>query len=179
MSKYLCRLLISILLLGLGGITHAAFGQCICDACAPSAAAVAPVILERDDFKAPVDGSFQQIIAPTVPGTCLTVVGAIREGVLSDARIPNLPSDIDRDTYQLAFLAPIAATTFTLTLQHNLDENTFTLVVQDVATRRLIRECSFGLLDPNECVVQVSGNVNLTITGVFAGVYILRITHGL
>lgn len=175
MSKYLCRLLISIMMLGLGGITHAAFGQCLCDPCAPSAAEGEPVILERDDFNAPVDGSLQPIFAPTVPGTCLSVVGAIREGLLTDADPAVMSPLPDIDIYQLAFTAPIAPTTFTLSLTHN-PENRFRLVVADAVTGRPIRDCSTEL---GACAVRVSSNVNLTVTGVFAGVYILSITHGL
>lgn len=182
MSKNLCRLLIAILMLGLGGITHTAFGQCLCDPGTPSAAEGDCVVLERDDFKEPVDRALQQILAPTIPGTCLTVVGAIREGFFSDAEPPVMNPFPDYDTYQLVFSAPIAPTTFILTLKHYLDndnnpenDNTFMLGVVDPATdNRLIRDCSMEL---TACAVQISSNVNLTITGFYAGVYTLSITQ--
>jgi hypothetical protein len=101
------------------------------------------------------------------------VVGAIREGLMTDASVTNPNPDVD--IYRLAFAAPIAPTTFTLTLDNNLG-NTFMLVIADAANGRLIRNCSLEL---TACEVSLSGNVNLTVTGVFAGVYLLSITHGL
>jgi hypothetical protein len=178
MSKYLYRFLISIMLMGLGGLTHAAFGQYYpCNQYVASDGVVDPLILERDDFSAPADGSLQQITAPTVPGSCLMIVGAIREGVLNDDGLEDPQQDIDTDTYQLTFSVPIAPTTFILTLNYNRgtvtnDGNSFNLTVTDANGGT--REC---LMELTACPVQVSGNVYLTITGLYAGVYTLSITH--
>lgn len=169
MSKYLYRFLIAIILIALGGLTYTASGQCMY---APSAPLTDEVVLEQDDFSVLVDGSLQPITAPTVPGTCLAVVGAIREGILTDTGVSNPLMDMDIDTYRLELSAPA---TFTLRLEYN-EDNFFQLIVADPTTGLSIQTCPPELTAA--CIVQLSSSVNLNITGNYAGVYILSIING-
>jgi len=152
-------------MIALGGLTYTASGQCMY---APSAPLTDAVVLEQDDFSAPVYGSLQPIIAPTVPGTCVAVVGAIREGILTDTGVSN--PLMGTDIYELTLSAP---TTFTLSLEYNVG-NTFTLIVEDPTTGILIQDCSTV---QTPCVVPLSSNADLIIAGAYAGVYILSIIN--